>query len=168
MPCEGKLLGITQAGDALGLRLGLAQNGQEQAGEYRDDGNHHQQLDECEGIGRSVPAAAERASVPTCLPWSNRFSQVSEHKLVNLWSVCTSRGHKASVRLKAQPRMFQSNWCAGRAKWRRRFPLGAMRDVPPLHLTGVRRCGGAPSTLTNLARRAMLSAREANAANDQQ
>jgi hypothetical protein len=45
---QAELAQIVDAGDAAALFLGHAQDGQEHGGEDPDDGDHHQQFDECE------------------------------------------------------------------------------------------------------------------------
>ena len=54
LPCHHQLPGIRHAGNALSLRLGLAQGGQKHPGEDRDDGDDDEKLDE----GESRRAAA--------------------------------------------------------------------------------------------------------------
>ena len=44
---DGQLPGIGHAGGALRRELGLLEHGQQNRNQNRDDGDHHEQFDEC-------------------------------------------------------------------------------------------------------------------------
>ncbi len=50
---QADLFAVVQAGRLAGLGLRLGQSRQQQPGEYRDNGDHHQQLDQRKGLGQA-------------------------------------------------------------------------------------------------------------------
>ena len=58
-PGKYQLAMVVHAGDGLGLHLGLAQCGEEHAGQNGNDGDHHQQLNQGKTGGEGIPPLAE-------------------------------------------------------------------------------------------------------------